>query len=60
MPTYQLKEITMNQQNLITQAIEMTTQWDLDDEFITDVIQSQAHLLAAHDSDLIDSDYAIH
>ena len=51
-----------NNQNLIIQAIEMTTtnDWDLDDEYLIDAIQSQAHLLANHDSDLTDSDYAIH
>ena len=49
-----------NQHNIILEAIEMTTNWDLDDEYLVDVIQSQTHLLASHDSDLIDTDYAIH
>jgi hypothetical protein len=51
-----------NQQNIILAAIETSTSdlWDLDDEFIGTALQSQAHLLAGHDSDLIDSDYAIH
>jgi len=52
----------MNNQNLIIEAIETSTNdlWDLDDEFIGTAIQSQTHLLAGHDSDLIDSDFAIH
>jgi len=50
----------MNNQNLIIEAIEMTTNWELDDEFLADAIQSQTHLLANHDSDLADSDFAIH
>jgi len=51
-----------NQQSIILAAIETSTNdlWDLDDEFIGLAIQSQAHLLASHDSELIDSDYAIH
>jgi len=51
-----------NNQNYILQAIEMTTtnDWDLDDEHLIDAIQSQVHLLANHDSELTDSDYAIH
>lgn len=47
-------------ENYILEAIEMTSNWDLDDQCLSDVIESQTHLLAGHDSDLIDSDYAIH
>jgi len=47
-------------QNLIIQAIEMTSNFDLDDEFLAHALQSQVHLLASHDPELIDSDYAIH
>jgi len=52
----------MNNQNLIIEAIETSTSdlWDLDDEHLSDAIQSQVHLLANHDSDQTDSDYAIH
>jgi len=52
----------MNNQNYILQAIEMTTtnDWDLDDEHLSDAIQSQTHLLAGHDSDLMDSNFDIH
>lgn len=51
-----------NQQNIILMAIETSTNnlWDLDDEYLSDAIQSQTHLLAGHDSDFIDSDFAIH
>jgi len=51
-----------NNQNLMIQAIETSTNdlWDLDDENLSNAIQSQMHLLAGHESDLIDSDYAIH
>jgi len=53
---------TNNQQNIILAAIETSTNdlWDLDDQFLAESFQSQLHLLANHDSDLIDSDYSIH
>jgi len=51
-----------NNQNYILQAIEMTTtsDWDLDDEYLSSAIQSQAELLAGSDSDLIGSAYDFH
>ena len=47
-------------QNLIIQAIDLILMNDFDDEFLADAIQSQAHLLSGHDSELIDSNYDIH
>jgi len=49
-----------NQQNIILEAIEMMSHFDISDECLADAIQSQAHLLASHDSELIDSDYDFH
>jgi len=51
-----------NQQNIILEAIEMTTSnyWDLDDEYLSDAIQSQAELLAGLTADSSDTYYDFH
>ena len=52
----------MNNQNYILQAIEMTTtnDWDLDDEYLSYAIQSQAELLAGLTAESSESNYDIH
>ena len=47
-------------QNLIIQAIEMTSNWDIDDEHLADAIQSQAELLAGLTVDSSEPDYDFH
>jgi hypothetical protein len=54
---------TMNNQhqtNLILQAIEMASNWDLDDEYLADAIQSQAELLAGTELDSFDTSHDFH
>jgi hypothetical protein len=60
MPIYQTKEITMNQQNLIIQAINLILMNDLDDEFIGTAIKSQVELLAGLTADSSEPNYDFH
>ena len=51
--------IQQNYQQYVLEAIEtVISNWDLDDEYLADAIQSQAELLACSELDSFDTDYA--